>query len=626
MPVIALRTLCSSLAPANNLACAYGGGAYSAAQLTADVAPGTYFLWIDGEGGTAGAFRLDLLLEPTTTTETCASPTPLVFAGGKVDLNADTRSHTDDAAGNCGGAGAPDSVYTFTLTEPHSVQIEVDPSSTFAPVVYLRQGTCMDTSSASQLWCATGTAGQTVTTILPALAAGTYFLFVDGATATGDSSAGPFHLKVTLLDAVPPPPNDTCAGAIELMFPASGLGTVDVQGDTSNAQSDSLGCSGTGPDVVYSLNLIAPRQVGIHVTPQSGSQLRPVVYLRQPNACASEELQDQLGCAEAAQQGASVTLDSPSLPAGLYYLWVDGAQGTAGAFDLNVELAAPPPPPANDMCPGAITLALASGPVTVTGTTVSAGDDAHLSCTIPSGAFSPDVVYTIVLPTEQALAIDLTASAGSQLRPIFALRDQASCGSNSLNDELACAWDDSQTIQRTVLTLPDVPAGTYALWVEGDSSTQGDFSLRVSASTPAVEPTNDWCGDTTVPAIGTSPRSGDTRAAFNDDEGECGFEFGSNGEEAPDVVYKLNVTTQQSVTITVTPDALTGALFRPVVYVRAPNQCSSVLLSPTPVCCQVATEYGQPVSLTMPYLAAGVYSVWVDGAGLSSGSFAIRLQ
>jgi hypothetical protein len=122
-----------------------------------------------------------------------------------------------------------------------------------------------------------------------------------------------------------------------------------------------------------------------------------------------------------------------------------------------------------------------------------------------------------------------------------------------------------------------------------------------------------------------SATAGDTRGASNDDEGGCGFPFGENGENAPDVVYHLTVNTPQTVTVTVTPDPMTGALFRPVVYVRAPGQCTDVV-PPTPLGCQVATDYGQSASVTLPNLAPGTYNVWVDGAGLSSGGFSIRIQ
>src|SRR5262249_3592291 len=159
------------------------------------------------------------------------------------------------------------------------------------------------------------------------------------------------------------------------------------------------------------------------------------------------------------------------------------------------------------------------------------------------------------------------------------------CDSNDPFDELACVWDDPQQLQRTVLTLPNVTAGQYALWVEGDDATQGDFTLRVTSCPPVPPPSNDWCGASMLPSVAAGgATTGDRRGAINDDEGDCGFDLGANGEYAADVLFHMALTATQTVTVTVTPDAQTGALFRPVVYVRAPGQCSGAV-PPTPLGC-----------------------------------------
>lgn len=626
-PLLGLRRACSSLATTDNVTCAYGGVGSAPAQLTADLQPGPYWLWLDGDGDTSGPFKLDVQLLPISTQASCAAPAPLVFSGGKAEASGDTRGHTDDSAGLCGGVGASDVVYTFELTAPQSAHVTLAPSGLYAPVVYVRGADCTDTEVTAQLWCGGSQPGQNLDVVLPRLEAGKYHLFVDGAHATGDSASGPFHLTVQLGAPVPPPDNDDCQAAQALPVPGSGVGSFMVHGDTTAANNDALGCYGLGPDVVYSLDLAAPTRVAMRVTPSGGSPLRPSLYLRQVGACASEYPADELGCSAAAQPGSMATLLMPSLPAGQYFVWVDGVQGTAGAFDLAVDLSAAPPAPPNDDCSSAKPLSLASGPVTVTGTTVSAHDDAHLSCTLPYGGFSPDVVYTLELPTAQALAIDLNAASGSALRPIFGLRVPGACASADPFDEQACAWDDPQIASRTVLTLPNLAAGTYALWVEGDAATQGEFSLRVVSSPPVSAPPNDRCGVSTLQALTPgSSATGDTRAAANDDWGNCGFPVEANGENAPDVVFPLTLGTTQTVTVTVTPDPLTGTLFRPVVYVRAPGQCATTVTAVHPLGCQSASDYGQSASVTLPNLAPGTYNVWVDGAGLSSGGFSIRVQ
>jgi len=627
MPVLGLRKVCASLAAADNNACAYGGANNLGATLTADVQPGTWYLWLDGEGGTAGAFKLTLALSDTNA-GSCSSPIELLFSGGRAQGVSDTRGATDDARGLCGGGGAPDNVYAFELEQPQRVSVEVEPlSQEFAPAVYVRGATCTDATPYGQLSCAIASPGTRTTLDLPRLPAGRYHLFVDGSGTAPASMAGPYRFTVTLLDTVPPPPNDTCAGAATLPAPMNGIGTVTVQGDTAAATDDARGCGGDGPDLVYRLELSGPRRVAARVQPQQGSTLRPLVYVRRPGQCESQDPGDLLGCgAGASAAGSAAALTLPSLPAGLYFLWVDGLQGTAGAFELTIDLQAAPPPPQNDVCTAAPPLALASGVVTATGTTVSAGDDASLWCTEPLGAFSPDVVYSIDVPVKQALAIDVQAPAGSALLPVFSLRPPMKCASNGLLDNLDCAWGDPQHTNRTVLNLPEVEPGRYSLWVEGDGATQGAFTLRVVTSPPVQPPENDWCGSTFIPTLSPGvPVSGDTRAALDDSAGGCGGVSGANGEYARDVLYRFSLSQSQSVKVTVTPDPMTGALYRPLVYVKGPSMCASTAASAT-LGCAAAANLGESAVLNLGTLAAGTYSLWVDGAGLSSGSFSVRLQ
>ncbi|MBL8952476.1 MAG: hypothetical protein JNK82_16970 [Myxococcaceae bacterium] len=626
VPVLGLRSVCNSIDANHNSACAYGT-TNAGATLSTELSAGTWYLWLDGEGATAGAFKLTVTLSDTNA-GTCNEPIELLaFNSQRSQAVGDTRGETDDARGLCGGAGAPENVFAFEIGQPQRVSIELEPlSADFAPALYVRGSACTDATPSGQLSCAVAMPGAKAVIDLPRLPAGRYHVVVDGAGATPATSAGPYRLTVSRGPTVPPPANDTCAGAVGLPPPMNGIGVVTVQGDTSAANHDALGCTADGPDVVYRLELSGPRRVSARVQPLSGSSLRPAVYLRRPNECDSQSPANQLGCAASAIAGAPSTLTLPSLPAGSYFVWVDGQQGTSGAFELSVDLAVAPAAPENDVCAEAPQLALASGVVTASGTTVSAGDDVHLWCTEPLGAFSPDVVYTIDVPVRQAMAIDVTAPAGSPLLPVFSLRPPMKCDSDALLDNPSCAWADPLHVRRSVLSLPDVAPGRYSLWVEGDGSTQGAFSVRVVTSPPVPEPENDWCGSTVVPTLAAGvPVSGDTRGAVDDSTGACSAATGANGEYGRDVLYRFSVTQTQNVKLTVTPEATTGALFRPLVYVKASSACASTTASAT-LGCAAAADFGESVVLNLNALPAGTYNVWVDGAGLSSGSFSIRLQ
>ncbi len=631
-PALALRTVCNSTDSNLNLACAYPPLSKTKAELQVDaVDPGTYFLWAEGEDGSSGAFTLDVRLEVPPPSDSCAQPREIpIVDNTSIEVLADTRGLLDDVAGLCGGAGASDAVYAVKLNAARRLRIDLESlSKLFNPVLYARS-TCDDATSKAQIGCVTGTTGIAALDI-PRVEAGTLFVFVDG-SSTGGVTSGAYRLRITPFDPVPPPTNDTCSAAVPLVMPVNARGTVSQQGDTSAAINDALGCSppqfpsATGPDLVYQFNLPVPSQVQVRVTPLAGSSLTPAVYLRPAGKCSSSADSDQRACQVAAAPGAAVVSVVPNLPAGIWYLWVDGAAGSAGPFDLEVQFADPPAPPLNDTCASAIPLSLMSGPVNVQGTTLGANADTQ-TCTFPLGAPSPDVVYEVTLTSAQSLSVDLKAPTGSALLPVATLRAPNACTSVVSTDQVACVFAaDPQFPDRSVYTVPNLAPGTYSLWVSGDYGSQGPFSLRLTSGPPILPPANDICSIGQLPLlVQNAPLVGDTRAATNNDYAAgCGLPALADGYLASDVGYRFSLLTAQTVTLSVTPDVAEGQLFRPVVYVRAGSAgCSPSLAAKG---CAAAASYGGTATLTLNNLAAGTYTVLVDGAGYSSGKFTIKLQ
>ncbi|MHB8876801.1 MAG: hypothetical protein ACYC8T_24155 [Myxococcaceae bacterium] len=628
-PVLELRSACEGAPAATRLGCSYMNDGAPNARLNREVPAGTYWLWVDGDAESAGAFELQVFADAPAPGDTCGTARVVPSFTGSTELTGDTRLSQSDSAASCGGAEAFDLVYRLDLAAPARVTAELLPlTPLFAPVLYLRRSPCESTGLVSQLGCTSGGPGTVpaaITVDVPRLDRGSYYLFVDGAPGADQKpSAGEFRLKLTLAAPLGTPANDTCAGAQAITPPLSGYGMVSVGGTTAFAVNDSAGCSGSSSDVVYSIKVPGPRRVTARVAPTPGSSLMPVVYLRKPSACDSELSADQVVCNTAVLPGSPASVSAPNLAAGTYYVWVDGAGASKGAFALTVELAAPSSAPSNDTCSAPQLLLPASGPVTVTGTTEGANIDALLSCQV--GSLSPDVVYEIAVPTRRSLSLDLQAAVGSQLLPVMVLRSPGACTSNALADELACVYDDPDFLDRTVLNLPAVDPGNYFLWVNGDLGSHGPFTLRASLGPPVLVPGNDDCMTAATPLWARVAETGDTRAALNDTWGSCGS-LDASGELAGDVVYQLTLAAPQTVTVTVTPDLTDGRLFRPAIYVRGPGSvaCSSRTLADQKGCA-IAASYGSPVSLTLPGLPAGTWSVWVDGAGLSSGKFSIKWQ
>lgn len=620
-PALALRTVCSAMDPNLNLACAYPATTGSIARLTLDaVDPGTYYLWVEGEDANSGAFTLDVQLEVPPPSESCAQPRQVTIGTNSEEILGDTRGQQDDAAGLCGGAMAPDAVYAVTLGSARRLRIELEGiTKGFQPVLYARTA-CEQATAAAQVGCVASTDGKTLLDI-PRVEAGTLFVFVDGKT-TSAGNAGAYRLRITPFDPVPPPTNDVCSAAQVIVMPINAIGTVNPQGDTSSANNDAKGCNATGSDLVYQFTTPLPRQVLARVTPLAGSSLRPAVYLRAAGKCASDLPADQTACQLSAAAGAAATTVVPNLPAGTWFLWVDGVQGSSGPFDLKLEFAEPPPVPGNDVCGGAAPLDLLMNVVNAQGTTLGANADKASQCTIPENGATPDVVYEVTLASQQSLSIDLRATTGSALKPVATLR-AGSCASINPTDRLSCAWGDPQVTDRAVVTVPSLDAGTYYLWVSGDDGSQGPFSLKVSAGAPIAAPANDDCSTTLPVLVPGVSLTGDTRAAFDDTYAtSCGLPAGVEGNGARDVAYRFSlVNGVQTVTLSVHADPLQGDLFRPVIYVRT----SSCLL-PTAKGCAAASSYGGIATLTLNNLPAGSYTAWVDGAGQSSGKFTIKLQ
>ncbi len=625
-PVLELRRACEATGPASTISCSAGSAISSSAALVIDsLEAGTYSLWVDGESDTEGEFSLELHLDPSTTSGTCRQPTPLNIEAAPAVTAWNPVGHGDEQKSSCGGAGGPDAVYAFTLTQPRRVKAELTPAGTaFAPVAYLRKAAC-DGSTAAQVACSKGSAYGPAELDVPRLEPGTYYLVIDSVPLTAPSLSVAMSLDVRALPPVPEPTNDTCANAQVLALPDAGVGTLTVTGDTTLAHADATSCKGTGNDLVYTFDLPGDRAVSATVTPLAGSTLRPAVYVRPKSGCSSEMPPDQLACVNAGEPGKPAALVVPSLRAGSWALWVDGVAGSVGPFELALNVAASPAPPVNDACASATPISLAAGAVTVSGTTTAARDDAS-SCQLPTGAYSPDVVYSFDVASPISLAIDAKTLPGSQLRPVITVRKPGACSSGAMADEITCAFTDNQYLDRVVRIIPRLAVGTHFLWVDGDLSTQGAFSLRLTPGPAIAAPTNDACGDLGVPTLTLGAAvPGDTRGAANDLTAQCNLASTLMGEAAPDVVYRVTLATTRTLTVTVTPDAADGTLFRPVVVVREKG-ASGCLLAASNKGCQVAPAYGAPVTLTLPSLPAGSYSIIVDGAAVSSGRFTVLAQ
>jgi hypothetical protein len=553
--------------------------------------------------------------QPPPANDSCSGQvTQLAFTNDAAKAPGDSTWAVNDSQGTCGGAG-PDVVFSFTLSADRAATVQVvgDPSTpSYQPTFYLRRS-CADASAGAEYGC-TASTGTTAQRSYPRLAAGTYYVWVDSDTAEG----GKFAVFVTLGTPAAAPFNDFCALAAPLDFSAGN--TATVSGSTTNASDDAQGsCASyysSSPDLVYSFTTTTARKVTATLTATTG--WNPAIYLRSSCADAATDV----ACNDGSTSLTSVGLQVGSLPAGTYFLWVDGSSQTwsgydNGDFTLSVTLDAPDPSAAGDTCLSPQPLSFTGGVASVTGKTTYASDSGHGSC--QGSDVSADVVYSFTLGSSQSVSVSLVPNTVSY-RPAFYLRK--ACGSKLQTDELVCALAASPGTSANT-ALANLPAGTYFLWVDGMANTAGDYTLTVTQGPIVPPPANDTCSAPVVLKPATSVQ-GSTVGA-RDDYGVGPFSAicagtGSTVLPGPDVVYVYTPAASGSFTVTLTPEST----FDAVLWYTA-GTCGGTGLD----CADLsdAKGAGGVETLTVNGVAGTAYYFIVDSiTPATSGRFGIGVQ
>lgn len=293
-----------------------------------------------------------------------------------------------------------------------------------------------------------------------------------------NGAQGDFTLDVGF---VPYPPNDDCAQAVEI--PAEGgLITGTVVGATG---TDLSACGdGDTNDVWYAWT---PSVSGNAQVTACGTQFTPVVAVF--TGCDGENL----ACYEAPCAGSSI-LRFAAVAGTRYLIRVSGRNQGEGAFSLRVSLL----PPDNDVCSGAVEIAVAGG--TVQGTLLGATGTDLTYC---GSNDSNDVWYSWY--SGSASRVVLSTSEQTTFNHTLALFGD--CNGAALGCTVGLAS------RGTRLVMPVNPGTRYYIRIAGDGGGRGDFTLTV---TPVTAPANDLCSDAIqIPGYGGSI-DGTTRYALGD--------------------------------------------------------------------------------------------------------------
>ena len=291
-----------------------------------------------------------------------------------------------------------------------------------------------------------------------AQAAGPYSVVLTGTNPLPGSEVGACSVNLTVV--LPPPANDTCAGAI-----VASLGTTSDNNATATSIGDPVpSCqASSGKGLWYTFTAGALPQ---SITFDTNGSTQTNTVLTAFDACGGTEL----ACDDNAGVGSlsSLTLNL----AANQQLWLMvssfGAAPVGGAFNLNI--AETVPPPANDTCAGALVALI--GTTTGDNTTATSTGDQAASCATTSGK---GVFYTFTAGAAGTYTMDTEGSA--QLDTVLSV--YSACGGT----QLACD-DDGGTIPANSSRLTVALAATQTVIVQvktfGSDPVGGGFNLNIA--------------------------------------------------------------------------------------------------------------------------------------------------
>jgi hypothetical protein len=535
---------------------------------------GSYYLivWTDHEGDFDISYTT---ADPTPrpANDTCDGAVDVSSGGTFTGTMADCMN---DYAPTCMYYAGYDTFYTFTLTEPRKITLDLVATSGYPTLALALMTTCGD--AGSELNCIEASYWEGSAHIeRNFLDAGTYWIAAD---ITEEVT---YTLSVTFAAPIYPPANDRCDGAIDVSAGGYFVGNL-----MESYRDYTTSCSlSTYTDVAYRFTTTALQDVTLDLSPIGAAADMALAVVTDCSTMTSE-----VRC----RSGNPAGFTMRSLPAGTYYVIVSGTlhgSGTVrGRYLLDVAFGPPTPVPPNDSCLGAQDIS-AGG--TVIGSTLGTFDDYDTDCG-PSNYYDAVYVFTLASPADVILNVDPDVSTE------VALELERTCGSPA--SLLDCT---SSTLGE--MYAHSVPAGTYYLVV--DTGVETDFNMSVTFGPPTsicdtAEVINiDLSGGTF-----TWTDSGST-VGMGDD-----FSSISCYSYAEDVVYRMVVPSRAVVTV----EDITPTSFDTVLHIRSlcDSESSELYCNDDGGSCSLC-------SLISATYEAGTYFVIQDGYSTSSGSYTLSV-
>lgn len=282
----------------------------------------------------------------------------------------------------------------------------------------------------------------------------------------------------------PPPANDECVNALNLTvnsnFSCAAITNGTIESATTSSQANT--CLGTADDDVWFKFTATSTDHRVAIQNMAGSTTNIVLAIYD-GACATL---NELNCNEFFGDD---NTNLNGLTIGSTYLvrvfsW-SNLSGENTVFDMCVGT--PPPPPTNDDCANAISLAV--------GSSCAYSSYSNESSSASTGVVDPscaayidgDVWFSMVVPAGGAITVNSNTNGG--------MTDSGMAwytGSCASLTELICDDDNSENGAMSKITQSGLtPSSTIFVRFWGYSGTQGTFDI--CASTPPAPPANDEC-------------------------------------------------------------------------------------------------------------------------------------
>ncbi|MCB9556997.1 MAG: hypothetical protein H6707_12895 [Deltaproteobacteria bacterium] len=507
------------------------------AAITVDANPAA-----DATVGSDAVLPLDLGQQDNGS---CTNAIAVGLSGGKALIQGSTANHPNEfgTSVNCGSGGLDGNQSYYKLKLDAKFTYRMTLNTKFVGYLYVFSGCNAATINAD---CRSGGAtgviseradGANGATVFFAPAkSGDYLVAID---STSTQQSGDFSL---LIEAIPPPSNDSCSASQRLTLSAGKATVNGSTGAATNVFGNLISCGNpfvlAGPQVFYKVNLEASKSYRVALTPKYGAR-----FFIFGDTCDPAQINSQCAAGPApgllAEAGSTQVAVVKPEKTGDFTIAIGGRNASnRGDFALSIETFTPP---TNGTCKAAQLLTLQNGAASVKADTTGIADEfgGNLRCG-NFGVGGPQLYYDVKLEQAKTYKVRVTSDYEARFYLFGDTCDQQTISSHCGSGGQQGFFNASTDLYPRATIFTPTQTATYRIAVDGRSSGDaGSFELDVKEFTAA---TNATCAAAAAVALSTSGAttiSGDTTGVTN--EFGPSINCGQGRVIGPQVYYKLKL-------------------------------------------------------------------------------------